>query len=68
MEGPSPTELSLEASVLKRDVEKGMSHSTISDLNDNEMDHDISIHFPDAIREFRISLSTGDTCSHGNPF
>lgn len=67
MEEPSPTELSLEASVLERDVEKGVSH-IISDLNDNEMDHDIFIHFPDAICEFRISLSTGDMCSHGNPF
>ena len=67
MERPSPTELSLEASVLERDIEKGMSH-IISNLNDNEMDHDISIHFLDAIREFRISLSTGDMCFHGNPF
>ena len=64
MERLSLTGLSLEASVLERDVEKGMSH-IISDLNDNEMDHDIFIHFPDAIRESRISLSTGDICSHG---
>jgi len=66
VEGPSPTELSLEASVLERDFEKGMSHNIISDLN--EMNHDISIHFPDANGEFRISLPTGDMCSHGNPF
>ena len=67
MEEPSPTELSLEASVLEKDIKKGMSH-IISDLNDNEVDHDISIHFLDAICEFRISLSTSDMCSHGNLF